>query len=320
MKKYAHISETECNQIVVYIHRGKSIRHIANLLGRSVSSISREIKRNFGRERYRANTSHKRAVLRHRDSHTRQRLKCHARRIEVENMLRNYWSPEIIAGRLKQDPALPGISHEAIYQWIYADVPHMIYYLIRSHQKRWPKGKSKYKRVVIKERTDLSERPVKINKRAEYGHWEADLIIGKGCSAIQVLVERKSRTTRLLRIPDKTASSARNAIYSLLFNVPGNLKTSITYDNGFENSEHHILNKQLGTVSYFCRPYHAWEKGTVENTNSLIRRFLPKRTNFDIISDDNISKVEAWLNYRPRKCLNFKSPLEAFASSVALTT
>lgn len=320
MKRYEHITEAERNQIVVDINKGKSIRYIAKYLNRSPSSISREIKRNYGSERYRADTSHKRAVFKQHNAHSKRRLKCHALRIEVERMLMNYWTPELIAGRIKQIPSLPSISHEAIYQWIYYDAPHLIDYLPRSHPSRWPKGKSKYKRIVIKDRTDISLRPDYINNRSQYGHWESDLIIGKGRCALQVLVERKSKLSRLLRIPDKSASSSRTAIYSMLSNMPDNLKKSITYDNGFENAEHHILNKQLGTESFFCQPYHAWEKGTVENTNSLIRRFLPKRTNFDTIDSSAISKVEAWLNNRPRKCLNFKSPAEVLFQSVALTT
>ena len=144
-------------------------------------------------------------------------------------------------------------------------------------------------------------------------------MIGKGKSAIQVSVERKTRFSRLIKIPNKTSDVSRRALASILAPLPQHLKRSITYDNGSENFEHQLLNDQLGSVSYFCQPYHSWEKGTVENTNGLIRRFLPKKTNFDTLSVQQIHSVESWLNSRPRKCLDFKSPHEAFLASVALT-
>jgi IS30 family transposase len=234
-------------------------------------------------------------------------------------MLNNKWSPEIIAGRLKFRPDLPHISPEAIYQWIYSDAPHLIGCLVRSHPTRWSKGKSKYRRIRIPDRIPITERPIHINNRSQLGHWEADLIIGNGRSALQVLVERKSRFTKLVKIPDKSANAASSAICSALSDFPIGLKRSITYDNGLENVLHSSVNDRLGSSSYFCQPFHSWEKGTIENTNGLIRRFLPKKTNFDTIATTNIKQVERWLNNRPRKCLDFKTPQESFESGVALT-
>jgi IS30 family transposase len=320
MKTYNHLTEEERNQLVVLVNRKKSLREIAKELGRHHSTIFHEITRNNGRKRYRANTAHKRAVFRHYNAHRRTRLKSHALRIEVEKLLMNKWSPEIISGRLKQRPDLPPISPEAIYQWIYADAPHLIGCLTRSHKTRWPKGKSKHKRYLIPNRVSIKERPKQINQRAELGHWEADLLIGKGVSALQVVQERKARLAKLKKTPNKKAPSSRSALANALAPMPKALKKSITYDNGFENTEHGILNAQLGTSSYFCEPYHSWEKGSVENTNGLIRRFFPKKTNFDTISNEDIKNVENWLNNRPRKCLGFKTPLEVLNSlGVALT-
>jgi len=295
MKKYKHLSEDERNRIVVLINRGISIRDIARVMERNPGTISRELKRNRGKQLYRAHIAHKHAMTRHRTAHKRQRLKSYALRIEVEKLVMNRWSPELIAGRLRQCPQLPTISHEAIYQWIYSDSPHLIDYLTRSHPARWPKGKSKNRRChcVIPDRVSITQRPASINNRRQPGHWEADLVIGRGHSALQVIAERTSRLTKLLKIPNKTATVSRSAIESILRNFPVDMRRSITYDNGSENFEHSKLNDMLGTVSYFCQPYHAWEKATVENTNSLIRRFFPKKTNFDIISDVDIKKVEA---------------------------
>jgi IS30 family transposase len=313
MKKYQHLTEEERNFIVVMVNRKKSIRDIARELGRQPSSISREIARNYGKIKYRAHRAQKRAVARHHNAHKRSRLKLNALRLEVESMLAKGWSPELIAGRLRKRKDLPSISHEAIYQWIYADAPHLIGYLVRSHPARWPKGKSKHsRRFLIPDRTPITERPSYVNERKKPGHWETDTLIGKGRSAIQVAVERKTRFTKLKKIPSKTANTSRFALYSLLRQFPKQLRQSITYDNGLENVEHTVLNEQLGTSSFFYQPYHAWEKATVENTNGLIRRMLPKKTNFDIISDSNIQQVESWLNDRPRKCLEFNTPAESF--------
>jgi len=314
-KTYKHLTETERNLIVVMVNRDKSIHEIARELMRDPGTISREIKRNHGRKWYRAHLAQKRAIEKHHNAHKHKRLKTYALQLEVESMLKNGWSPELIAGRIKKEAILPTISHEAIYQWIYSNAPYLIGYLVRSHQSRWPKGKSKHsRRILIPNRVSITERPSYINERKQPGHWEADLLIGCGKSALQIAVERKTRFTKLVKIPDKTSSSSMFALSSVLSNLPKHLVHSITYDNGSENVQHNILNNSLGTASFFCNPYHAWEKGTVENTNSLIRRSLPKKTNFDIIPDADISKVESWLNNRPRKCLGFSTPNEVFNS------
>lgn len=314
MKNYNHLSEEERDNIFIMLQRKKSINEIARTLRRSKSSISREIKKNFGRNRYRAHTAHDRAISNQHNLHKKERLKSHALRIEVESMLNKRWSPEIISGRLKLQTNLPTISPESIYQWIYADANYLIGYLIRSHPTRWPKHKSKNKRYIIPDRVDISSRPVSINERTEPGHWEADLIIGSGQAVIQVIVERKTRVSKLLKIINKTAQVSSTAICSILSTMPAIMKQSITYDNGLENSEHTLINNQFNMYSYFCQPYHAWEKGTVENTNGLIRIFLPKKTNFDNILDSDIQQVESWLNDRPRKCLDFRTPAECFNS------
>lgn len=314
-RTYKHLTEAERELIVIMVNRNESVREIARTLIRSPGTICREVKRNHGRERYRAHLAQKRAIERHHNTHKRKRLKTYALQMEVESMIMNGWSPELIAGRIRKEAILPTISHEAIYQWIYSDADYLIGYLVRSHQTRWPKGKSKCsKRTRIPNRVSITERPDFINNRKQPGHWETDLVVGPGKSALQVTVERKTRFTRIVKIIDKTASSSMSALFSALSPLPKNILQSITYDNGSENVQHSILNNSLGTSSFFCNPYHSWEKGTVENTNGLIRRSLPKRTNFDTIPDADILKVESWLNNRPRKCLGFSTPNEVFNS------
>lgn len=313
MEKYNQLTKHERDQLAVLRNRGKSFREIAAVLGRSASTLCRELKRNLSRHwGYLPHKAEERAVQRKQTGHKRMRLKSHALRLEVERLLMLGWSPELIAGRLSLNPQFPSISYEAIYQWVYTEAPHLIGCLVRHHPSRWPKGKARRKRkLTIPQRISIQDRPQIINDRLQPGHWETDLLIGKGVSAVQVSVERQTRFTKLKKIHRKTALAFRLALSQSLSSFPSHLKRSITYDNGSENVEHHILNQQIGSSSYFCEPYHSWEKGSVENTNGLIRRFLPKKTNFDTISDTQIQQVETWLNDRPRKCLNFKTPTES---------
>ena len=236
-------------------------------------------------------------------------------------MILEGWSPEIVAGKLQRDNGGRAvISHEAIYQWIYASAPHLIGCLPRAHQRRYPKHYSRRgKGLKIPERVPISERPEAVEKREEGGHWEADQMVCRASKlALQVCAERASRLTRIKKVEDKTAAQSRAALSSILKGYPKRLRQSITYDNGSENIEHGELNREIGTRSYFCEPYHSWEKGTVENTNGLIRRFLPKKTDFAKISEERIAEIELWLNNRPRKCLGFRTPAEVFNSFVAL--
>jgi len=320
MKPYTHLTEKERDRIAVLRSCGHPLRKIAKTLGRHFSSLSRELSRNkssrYGYLPHKANEH----ALNRRQNHKRMRLKSRVLRQEVERLLALEWSPEIIAKRLpKEHPELPPISHEAIYQWIYTEAPHLIGYLIRSHRQRRPRRYSRKRRFpLIPQRISIKERPVLANSRQQPGHWESDLLIGKGRSAIQVAVERKARYTRLQKIPNKTAGASRLALHKSLVSLPPHLRRSVTYDNGSENVEHVLLNVELGISSYFCEPYHSWEKGSVENRNGVIRRFLPKRTDFDTISDDKIRAIESWINNRPMKCLGFQTPAEVLNSFVAL--
>lgn len=313
-KKYRHLTLHERERISVWRGRGFSIRDIARKLGRHHTSLCREINRNRGLHGYWANKANERAGNRERNGHKRSRLKSHAIRSEVERMLKKGWSPELAAGRLRLDhPELPGVCHEAIYQWIYKERRDLVGYLTRAHLKRRRRWKGSSRKIRIPERVSINKRPSRINKREQPGHWEADLVIGTGRAALEVAVERTSRLTRIGKSPSKTARDSRQCLERLLRPVPAKLRRSITYDNGSENVEHQLLNEALGMNSWFCEPYHSWEKGQVENTNGLIRRFIPKSTNLDDLSGDQIQKIEDWLNHRPKKVLNFRTPHEVFS-------
>lgn len=318
---YKQINESERDRIGVLKAKGLSAREIGRQLGRHHSTIVREISRNCSKGQYLPHKAQDKAKKRERISRTRRRLKNHAIRYDVEQMLIKNWSPERISGRLKLLNGKTIISHEAIYQWIYSDAVHLIYYLPRKHKKRYPRGFNRFaNRKRIPDRVSISQRSVDINKRIKAGHWETDLLEStkKTQTSLQVCVERKTRFTQISRVKDKTAYNSANRLCKILGRYPKRLRKSITYDNGRENTNHMSVNKLLGTKSYFCNPYHSWEKGTVENTNELIRRFLPKKTNFDNITQEEIKRVEDWLNNRPMKVLGYRTPKEVFDSFVAL--
>lgn len=311
---YTHMTDKERDHLAVYRSRGLTLRQIASRMSRSIGTLSRELKRNRSIRGYFAGYAHDQSQTRLRTGHKRMRLKSRVLRHEVEQMLVKGWSPELIAGRITaKRKDLASIGYEAIYQWIYSERPDLIGCLVRSHPKRWPRRYRPYRRYAgIPGRISILERPEAANTRSEAGHWETDLIVGPGLPALQVTVERQTRYSRLRGISNKTAPVSRAALTGLLTTIPEHLRRSITYDNGSENFEHQVLNDDFAMASYFCQPYHSWEKGTVENTNGLIRRFIPKRTRLDSVSPERFQQIEDWLNDRPRKCLRFQTSREAF--------
>ena len=313
MKTYRHLSRNERDEVAVLLARRASIRKIAFHLGRSPSTLSRELKRNKHSKGYGPIYAQLAAVRRRHKQHgpTPRLMRDKVLRQRVIRELKDGWSPEIIAGRLKQETGRCVIGHEAIYRWIYSHARHLAPYLVRSHRRRQHRSSRPWPNRLIPRRISITQRPMEINLRQVPGHWETDLVWGSGYRALQVLVERQTRFVRLISLPNKTAQASYNALAVLLSSVPGSLRRSITYDNGIENILHVEINERFHMRSFFCEPYHAWEKGTVENTNGLVRRFFPKRTNLDHVSPGRIQRIEDWLNNRPRKCLNFKTPAEA---------
>lgn len=320
---YRHLSIEERDRLAVYRSKGMSLRKIASLLGRSHSTVVREIKRNAPPIRtgyYLAHKAESRAVTRRKLASSRKRLKSRRIRSYVAKMIRKAWSPELIAGRIKFFKWTERISPEAIYQWIYLDESKLISYLTRANRKRKKRGYSrKHSKSHIPGRIAIEERPAGAQNRSRFGHWEADTITSRASRpVIQILVERKARYSILNKLPDRKAASMRKTMNKSMCKLPKSLLKTFTYDNGVENTEHQLTNATLGTRSYFCAPYTSQEKGTVENTAGLVRRFFPKRTNFDKISHKQVKRVEKWLNNRPRKCLDYFTPAEVFSKSGAL--
>lgn len=317
-KQYNQISCEERDQIAILKAEGRSLRDISRVLGRHHSTLSREMKRNAAPVNtgyYLPIRAHERARARKQQAAYRSKLSDGKLRHYVETHLKLGWTPELIAGRLGKD--LPGqrISHETIYQYIYAKAVHLRRYLPRKHYKRWRKGQSrKHHKIPMPERVPISVRPPQVNQRIRFGHWEADMMEGLKAEkpALNVLVERKSRMVQLTKVPDRTAKTAHQAIVQRLKVIPRRARKSITYDNGHENTQHYKVNRKLKMKSYFCEPYRSWEKGTVEQTIGLVRRFIPKGWDLSTVQPRLIAQIEYLLNHRPRKCLGFATPAEMF--------
>ena len=297
---YKHLSSEERDKIAVLRAQGNSLNNIAKMIKRNKSTISRELKRNSSPtyDVYLPHKANHRAKSRKQLSGKRQRLKNSTVRTFVTNKLKIGWSPELIAGSLPLYYPKLTISHEAIYQFIYDKYIRkqhdLVAYLVRAHKKRHNRGHSrKHKKSHIPNRISIEERPKHIEKRIQPGHWEADTMISRQSkSAIAVMVERKSRYVLLEKLSRKTSLNFSGAIHSCLIDYPRHLRRTITYDNGSENVDHAITNKRLSTKSYFCSPYCSWEKGSVENSIGLVRRYLPKKTDFAKLSCLELARIE----------------------------
>jgi IS30 family transposase len=325
-KTYSQLSLAERDHLSNLRNQGLTLNEIAKRLKRDKSTISRELSRNGApiNDAYGGGSANRRAEQRKRQAGCRPRLKHAKIRSYVKRKLRAGWSPEQIAGRLPQQLSGLRISHEAIYQYIYSpetrQIENLVPYLPRAHKRRQIKGhRHTHRDSHIPERISILRRPEVVQQRRQLGHWESDTVIARHSkAALHVVVERKTRLTKITKIDGCTAQATRSALNKRLSHYPQAARRTITYDNGKENVQHTRVNQVLGTRSFFCEPFHSWEKGTVENTIGLIRRTFPKKTKFDVVSTTHVKKLERQLNNRPRKSLLFKTPNEVFRTSVAL--
>lgn len=325
-KQYNQLSLEERDKITVMKSEGKGISEIARVLGRNKATISRELRRNSSSE-YKLYLSHRaqgRAEQRKKEASVRPRLKNNQIMYYVRNKLAEGWSPEQISGRIKKEHAGLSISHEAIYQYIYdtktTDRTELIYCLRRAHRKRKAKGIGrKTKKTKIPNRIPIEARPASVESRQQFGHWEGDSLVSrKSTVSLNSLVERKSRLLILTKLKRKSADETSKAVVKRLNGFPKKSRRTLTMDNGTENSGHQKITSAIGIKCYFAQPYASWQRGTNENTNGLIRWYLPKGTDFSNVSNERIAQIESLINNRPRKCLGFKTPIEVASSFVAL--
>lgn len=324
MGNYQRISFEERVKIETLNNLGWTVMSIAKKLGRNKSSISREISRYpFS---YNANKADSQARSNSRMHNYKRSLDENDRLFYfIYRHLKKRWSPQQISTYLKRKYANDSsmqISHESIYTYIYL-LPkgelkkELISYLRQKKKSRYPRKGSKDKRGKIPEMISIEERPSEVEDRAVAGHWEGDLIMGKGHkSAIGSIVERKTRTVLLVKLKGKDATSVRKAFERELRTLPQQMTKTMTYDQGHEMAEHKLFTKNTKIKVYFCHPASPWERGTNENTNMLIRDYYPKGTDFNQINKKELKRVQYELNERPRKTLNWEAPLDVFKKEI----
>lgn len=308
---------------------GQSIRSIATQLGRAPSTISREIDRNGGQRDYRASQADQAAWDRAHRPKPCKLVENRALAHIVAAKLKGLWSPEQIAGWLKQtypsDESYQ-VSHETIYRSLYIQArgalkKELLAHLRRTRVMRRSRHHTQktedHGRIV--DAVSISARPATVEDRAVPGHWEGDLLCGSNSSQIATLVERKTRYVMLVRIPSKNTEIVINALIKHSHKLPQELYKSLTWDRGTELSGHKLFTLATDIKVYFCDPQNPWQRGTNENTNGLLRQYFPKGTDLSVHSQSKLNAVARQLNERPRKTLNFETPAERFNQCVAST-
>jgi IS30 family transposase len=319
MTTYHQLTQEQRYQIYALRKTKHTLSEIAAVIGRHKSTVSRELKRNHGRRGYRPQQAQVLAVKRRPKAVPRITKVVWT---TVEHLLRQEWSPEQISGRLKKEQDIR-ISHEWIYQYILEDKRGGgdLYKHLRCQKKRRKRYGSYDRRGKLPNCRSIEERPALVQARKRVGDWEVDTLLGKQQKhAMLTLTERKSRFTLLGKIPRRTAGAVRQRLCQLMLPLKDKVHT-LTSDHGKEFAEHQMIARTLQLKFYFAHPYAAWERGTNENTNGLLRQYFPKKSDFQTLSNKKIEHAMTRLNFRPRKSLRFKTPFEVFYhTSVALTT
>ena len=306
-----------------------SMRSVALRLGRSPSTVSREISRNGGYDNYRAAEADARSWERARRPKRCQIARSPRLRELVEEKLRQVWSPEQIAGWLKRtypDNESLHVSHETIYRSLFIQARGALKKELTDYlrTKRTIRRSAKASRKghgggQIEDMVSIRERPASVEDRAIPGHWEGDLIAGSNNTYIATLVERHSRYVMLAKVPNKKTEAVVNALIEQAHQLPTELYKSLTWDRGLEMADHKRFTLATDIAVYFCDPRSPWQRGSNENTNGLLRYYFPKRTNLSLHSQEELDSVARQLNERPRKTLEFATPAETFNACVAST-
>lgn len=315
IEKYSHVKKAERSEIAILLKKGYSYGSIAGALGKCKSAISREIKRNSTSGVYDSEKAELKARVK------RMYSKYQGMKVVGNKELRNYietklaedWSPEEISGRIKEeDKHIKYISAKGIYKFIYSVYGRILEKHLACKGKK--KGSPRTKVAQLEGRIFIDQRPKIVENKRRFGDWEGDFIVsGKsGKGVLLVLHERKSRYALVQRIIGLNMKAA----YQHIFEMTGGIViNTLTLDNDIIFKKHEELSRIIGVPVYFCHPYHSWEKGGVENTNKLIRRYIPKGSDISKYSDEYVQMIQDKLNDRPRKCLKYKTPKETMLAN-----
>jgi IS30 family transposase len=315
---YSHLTQAERYSIAAMHASGYGLRQIARELDRSASTVSREYRRNATRYdgHYRAQKAHEYAMGRRHKSRRGSQFSARQWR-QVDTLLSQKWSPEQISGRLRKRGRWT-MSHETIYRRVKRDHQSggLLWKNLRIVTKAWRKRRGRPdSRGVLPGKRHISERPVAVEGRRRMGHWEGDTVMGKDQRhCVLTLVERKSSYVVIKKMRARTKEEASGALARALLGLHGRVKT-ITLDNGTEFHDYKALEQQFRVKFYFATPYHSWERGTNENTNGLIRQYLPKGSCMKHVTQADCVRIQNALNNRPRKKLGFQTPAELMRRS-----
>ena len=316
---YTHLSLDERETIEELLQEQRSLRCIAREIGRNPSTVSRELQRNCTPRGYKDHRAQAKYVERRKECRPVKKLRYQKLWKHILDKIPDGWTPEAIAGRLPID--FPGdmsmrICHETIYRSIYTNsrLHHLIKYLPQSRSKRRKRGQGKTSRASSNPgRVDINERPAIVEDRIRYGDLEGDLIVGaKQSGYIMTLVCRTSRLLIARKCDKKDAELVADTLIDSLQDMPTSWVRTLTFDNGTEFFSHQKMASALNADVYFAQPYSSWQRGTNENTNGLIRRYLPKSTSFKNLTQKQLDYIVEQLNNRPRKCLGYQTPNEIF--------
>lgn len=327
-RSYQQLQAEDRVTIASLQRQGYSVRAMARTLGRAASTISREIARNStGALYYGARAAHSASSIRRRAARASPKRDIHSPRWRlVLSLLHWQWSPQQISATLKRMyPHTPErhLSHETIYTALYAHPGgslrrELLACLRQGRSKRKPRSAGTDRRGHLQALMSIHVRPPEVNERVLPGHWEGDFIKGAGnLSSVGVLVERVTRLVLLAKMSDASAGSALAGFGKKLRSIAPALRQTLTYDQGKEMARHGQLSQATGVRVYFCDPHSPWQRGTCENTNGLLRQYLPKGTDLSVFSQRELDAIADRLNNRPRRSLNWHSPLEVFAKTLA---
>lgn len=324
--KYQHLSVEEREEVQRGLWRKESIRSIAGRIGRSHSSVVREIKRNKPPlcNRYTPRLAHERALQQRKSRGRIKRLKNDRIRIYVVEHLKKRWSPEQIAGRMRRDK-IGSISPEAIYQFVYAQIKNgypkagcadLRPYLRHKRKRRVPHGARRCQRIC-KPWSSIEDRPRIVEEKKRIGDWEGDTVESRDHKpGVNTLLERKTGIVFITKLAGKKSADTVRVLADRFANVPQPLRRTITLDRGSENGDAQAIERATGVRVFHAHAYSAWERGANENTNGLIRDYFPKKTDFTLVPAAKIAFVEYALNTRPRKRLGWRTPREVWSGAL----